>query len=104
METKLLEIRDRATFIPAMAIRVSGADGYLLRRAGFVSPLVILIHLQTMRCQYDPDDWNIAAGRTMPLAHKYIEENWSRIAPDSVVDMQFILGETKSPKQSEEKT
>ena len=39
MQTKLIEIRDRASFVPAMAIRVSStgdaAADWLLRRAGY---------------------------------------------------------------------
>lgn len=100
METKLLEIRDSGTFIPAMAIRVSAEDGYLVRRAGFGSPLVILIHLETMESEYAPHDWKGMA-RTMPAAHQWLEKHWDEAAADSVIDVQFILGETELPKHSE---
>ena len=100
METKLIEIRDSGTFIPAMAIRVSAEDGYLARRAGFGSPMVILIHLTTMLSAYDPHEWMTAA-RTMPIAHQWLEKHWDEAAADSVIDVQFILGETDVPKHSE---
>ena len=101
MENKLLEIRDRATFIPALAVRVDGDDGYLLRRAGFASTMVILIHLEGMKCAYDPYEWG---NRTMMEAHNYIQNSWDLLNSGDVVDVQFVLGETASPKLSEEQT
>lgn len=101
METKPIEIRDRGTFIPALAARVSPADGFLIARAGFVEPAVILIHLQSMDCHYDPFGWPASAGRTMREAHKHIEQRWDEIAPGAVVDVEYILGETEEPKVSE---
>lgn len=101
MEIKLLEIRDRGTFIPAMAVRVSGEDGYLLRRAGFGSqPLVLLIHLEMMKCSYDPYDWP-RPSRTMTDAHLWITKHWEEFETGQVVDVEFVLGYTKEPKRSE---
>ncbi len=93
MTTKLFEIRDRATFIPAMAILVSGDDGYLMRRAGFGAALVYLIALATERCAYDPYNWG---NRTMLTAHNFIAENWDVLKSGEVIDVEYILGETKS--------
>lgn len=103
MDTKLLEIRDRATFIPAMAIRVSGQDGYLMRRAGFGDvPMVYLVMLATEKCRYDPYNWDNM--RTMGNSHNYIEEHWDELQSGDVVDVEFILGESKQPKLSEAST
>ncbi len=102
MTTKLLEIRDRATFIPAMAIQVSGADGYLMRRAGFGDvPMVYLVALATQRACYDPYNWG---NRTMATAHHFIAENWATLNDGDVIDVEFILGETTQPKVSEQIT
>ncbi len=98
MTVKVVEILDRMTFIPALAIRVSGDDGYLLRRAGYDAPLVILIALTGLRGNYDPTAWG---GRTMPVAHDYIIRHWDDVQNDSVIDVEFILGETTTPKPSE---
>lgn len=102
MKTKLFEIRDRATFVPALAIQVSGDDGYLMRRAGFQSPMVYLIMLATEKCRYDPYNWDNP--RTMGNAHRYIEEHFDDLKDGAVVDVEFILGETKTPKESEQIT
>lgn len=101
LEVKLLEIRDRGTFIPCMGILVCRNDGQLLWRAGFGdTPLVILINLSTMECSYDPYGWRTRA-RTMPNAHAYIQANWGNIAAGDVIDVEFILGETTVRKVSE---
>lgn len=98
MKIKQLEIRDKGTFIPALAIEVSGSDGYLLRRAGFGSSLVILIHLEGMKCNYDPYEWG---NRTMTEAHNYIQNSWNSLNDGDVVDVEFVLGEAAHPKTSE---
>ena len=98
MTTKLLEIRDRATFIPALAILVSGEDGYLMRRAGFECSMVYLVALATQKCGYDPFAWG---NRTMNVAHQYIEKEWAMLRDGDVVDVEFVLGETSTPKTSE---
>lgn len=101
MEIKLFEIRDIATFVPAMAIRVSGADGYLMRRAGFGDvPMVYLVTLATEHCAYDPYNWN--AQRTMGNAHLYIAEHWEELKNGDVIDVEFILGESSTKKISEQ--
>lgn len=102
MKGKLVEIRDDGTFIPAMAVEVSGEDGYLMRRAGFQSPLVILIKLvgggKPGQWSYDPYAWG---GRTMPVAHQWIQEHWEELKDGQVVDVEYILGERTEPKISE---
>lgn len=111
MEVKLLEICDEATFIPAMAVRLLSRDDaefYLLRRAGYSEaqiqlpnpqePYIILWRLEGGPANYDPYDWT---NRTMANAHKFIIENWRTLQSGQVIDVQFILGETKEPKRSE---
>jgi hypothetical protein len=60
---------------------------------------VILIHLGTMECNYDPHQWG--GGRTMCEAHKWIVDHWDEVVVGQVVDVQFILGETPVAKVSE---
>lgn len=98
MNIKQFEIRDKGTFIPALAIQVSRLDGYLMRRAGFGDPCVYLIQLETEHCAYDPFSWT---NRTMNTAHQYIEQHWDELKNEAVIDVQFVLGETATPKESE---
>lgn len=98
MQAKLLEIRDSGTFIPVLAIDIDARDGYLASRAGFGSRCIELVYLASNRCAYDPYDW---ADRTLQTAHVYIEEHWDEIEHEDVIDVQHILGETATPKQSE---
>jgi hypothetical protein len=108
---KTLEIRDKGTFIPALAVQLGPtceADRWLLARAGFgLSPTnqanyVILVHLEGDESHYDPHAWSHA--RTMPVAHSFILENFDRLEDGAVVDVEFILGESQVPKVSERLT
>jgi hypothetical protein len=101
MQIKLLEIRDEGTFISAFAFQISREDGYLARRAGYGAPLIMLGRLHGGECMYDPCNWS---GRTLPLAHEWIMHHWDEIKDHDVVDVQWILGETAAPKQSESET
>jgi hypothetical protein len=104
MQVKILEVRDRMTFLPVMAVLVRPTNfnqEYLLRRAGFITldTYVVLTKLTDLKTAYDEDyGWG---DRTMTTAHKYIHENWDKLADGAVVDVEFILGETSEPKQSE---
>jgi hypothetical protein len=116
LEVKLFEIRDKATFIPAMAIHLRNRDEaefYLLRRAGYSAeaiggpieksdPYIILCKLDGVEAQYDSFQWS--RGRTMAVAHYYILQHWNNINSGDVIDVEYILGETKQPKQSERVT
>jgi hypothetical protein len=98
-ESKTIEIRDRLTFIPALAMRVCGANGYLFARGGYGQEYcVILMRLSDCEAHYDPYDWE---DRTHRVAHEWIEKNWQAIKDRDVADVEFILGETKKPKVSE---
>ena len=54
--------------------------------------------LNDQRASSDPYYWG---NRTMTTAHVYIEQHWDRIEDGSVIDVEFILKETKAPKISE---
>lgn len=105
MQSKLFELRDRATFVPVLAIKVEArneAERYLLRRSGYSldSLQVILTGLAGGRdmSTCDPYNWD---NRTRQIAHKYIEEHWNELESSDVIDVEYILGETTTPKHSE---
>lgn len=101
---KYFEIRDRGTFIPAVAVKLEASneqDRYLLRRSGFgdkPEDFVVLTKLQHPESQWDHYDWG---NRTMTVAHNYIKTNWDLLESGAVVDVQYILHETTEPKVSE---
>lgn len=105
MKTKLFEVRDRATFIPVFAILMEPTNnyqGYLLRRSGY-GPGINLVMVG--RCgsgpaHYDPYRQENGA-RTMRVAHQYIMENFHELNDGDVIDVEFILGESKEKKISE---
>ncbi len=104
-EVKLFEVRDRMTMIPVMAVRVDpgeGDDDYLLRRAGYRGrPYVIMTKLTSLECRSDPYDWNSLNGRTMRDAHLHLDEHWHCYQSGGVVDVEYMNGETDTPKRSE---
>jgi hypothetical protein len=104
MVIKMFEVRDRATCIPVMAIKMYSADCneiFLLRRAGygFEQPLIMLVELCHNSSSYDPYSWGDT--RTIRNAHMYIQENFDSMDTGDVVDVEFILGEVDTPKISE---
>jgi hypothetical protein len=102
MEIKFFEIRDSATFIPAMAFRITGRDSWLAGRAGFgPNPLVILMRLEDQEAHYDSFSWRGGA-RTMPEAHRHIEKCWNELRDGDIIDVQFVLGETQTKKKTEQ--
>ena len=107
MIVKAFEIRDSMTFIPVVGISLCPKDGkqqYLLARAGFgTTPqeqirFVVLFKLIGNMQTYDPLVWN---DRTMTTAHRHIRDNFEKLESGEVIDVQYILGETKEVKQSE---
>ena len=104
--SKIIEIRDDGTFIPAIAHRITRPvtnyeERWLLRRAGWDSigdPIVFLHILGSGRVEYDPHRWD---GITMTTAHEYIKSNWDSIEPGQVICCEFIRGERSEPKTSE---
>ncbi len=107
MQVKTFEIRDRATFIPMLAVKLksdgNSRDEYLLRRAGLDSDgsyHIALFNLNRGDGLMDYYKWGTA--RTLPVAHEYIEKHFDRLETGSVIDVEFILGETTEPKLSEE--
>ena len=111
MICKLFEIRDEGTFIVAMAVQLSPSnnkDQYLLARAGYGTKeleqgeyiWVSMIDGGQGKSFSDPYDW--AGSRTMNVAHQYIKNNWAKLKSGEVVDVSFILGESESPKLSEQ--
>jgi hypothetical protein len=117
MELKLFEIRDRSTLIAVYAFRpvarVSGtaeemrpvpAENFLLGRCGWTDlghaeRNVYVGKLNDSECYCDPHKWSDR--RTMLNAHRHIQEHFDILQSGTVIDVEFILGESSSPKQSE---
>jgi hypothetical protein len=109
MIAKTVEIRDVATFIPALAVKLcpgNEGDRYLLARAGYgreaeaQAAYVILARVEggngTATC--DPYDWT---NRTMKHAHAWLIDHFDEIESGAVVDVEYIMGVRSEPKLSE---
>lgn len=106
---KVLEIRDRATYIPVIAVRLEPRnehERYLLATAGYgrnpaeQAAFVLVSRINGGHCEANVDA-HAWTGRTMPVAHRYIEQHFDDLKPYDVVDVENILGETAERKKSE---
>ena len=112
MMCKVLEIRDKGTFIPMLAIKLSphGNDSarWLLAKAGYgiaqeeQETYILLAQLNggNGRITCDPYDWG-QNPRTYFVAHQWVIEHWDELTDGSVVCVEFALGERADPKQSD---
>lgn len=108
VETKIFEIRDAATFIPAMAIRfvVDGnefdqnQEDWLMRRAGYArhEPYVVFGYATGESMTYDPFKQR---SNTMRSSHRHIIENWDELENGDVIDVEYLQGIKTTPKESE---
>jgi hypothetical protein len=114
VEVKLFEIRDIATFMPVLCVRLRSTteeERYLLARAGFgldykdqrqyVQMVNIAGGSGVSTC--DPHGWTGGAS-TLPEAHRHIIKHWDELESGDVVDVEYILGLSDHPKLSERLT
>lgn len=107
MEIKLFEVRDAATFMPVMVTKLISRnikESYLMSHVGLNKPgLFSFLYtvLNTGESSLDAYDWH---NRTRKISHQFIEANWDQLFSGQVIDVEFILGETKEPKISEMST
>ncbi len=107
MITKLFEIRDRGTFIPCFAIKFRNVSGqhrenYLSRRAGYGPDCdaVLFGRIDGGKCEHDPYSWP-ENPRTLRVAHDFIATHFDFLESGAVIDVEFILKESKAVKRSE---
>lgn len=123
MKIKILEVRDRGTFIPVVAVEMfpslqeepggpldnspndlADRQRYLLRRVGYpcddpeTAQCVLFRANGDGHAYSDPYSWG---NRTMQNAHEYILKHFHELRDGDVVDVEFILGESVAPKVSE---
>ena len=109
MIVKCFEVRDEGTFLPVLAIKTEPAnesERYLLMRMGYGTKsgeqrrYVLVSPLGGGRQMiYDPYHWG--QNRTLETAHSYIIRNFDALDTGVVIDVEYILGETGTPKMSE---
>lgn len=124
MKTKLLEVRDIGTTIPLLCIemrpeplvwetahvdRVENRGKVIVeerycQRYGYPmegNPSIAICHFALpvgRRITNDPYEWG---DRTFATAHEYILDHWDELMDGDVVDVELILGEKITKKQSE---
>jgi len=106
VKVKSFELRDRGTFVSAVAIQLvpdNEAERFLLRRSGFCltddPPMILLGGLEGGKFAYDMYDWN--GNGTRMTAHEYIQKNFDTLENGAVICTEHIRGEIETPKVSE---
>jgi len=112
MQVKLLEIRDKATFFPVVCVNmnpdrtagfVEWNQTYLLRRCGYPCdgrPNILYTKAMGDGNPATNDPYHFG-DRTNTTALNYIIDHWNELKDGDVIDVEFILGETKEKKISE---
>jgi hypothetical protein len=95
---------DAATFIPMVATKLAPSnmhEAYLIRAVGWgeQNPIFFYDLETTPRIQARAYNWN--NNRTRTVAHEYIEKNFDNLKSGQVIDVEFIMGLSKEPKQSQ---
>lgn len=99
IESKLIEVRDKATCIVVFAVRLSPRDP-LVRHAGWGHAPVFVGTADGKRAARDPMDWPGTA-RTLPAAHRALIDRWDDFPNGSVLDVRVVLGEASDPAPSD---
>lgn len=117
MITKCFEVRDRMTFVPVLAVQMTLkrsssfelaedpsdiAQRYLLCRCSYPNTPPYSVLLTKLNgaslATTDPYEWG---DRTMQVAHLHVVEHFDALEDGAVIDVEFLLGETQTPKRSE---
>lgn len=109
MIAKTFELRDKATFVPVLAVKLEPSneqDRYILALSGYgqrpqdQAKYIFLMGLNggLEKATCDPYDWG---DRTRSTCHQYLLEHFDELESGAVIDVEFILGETTEPKVSE---
>lgn len=104
-EARVIEIRDKGTFIPAMVVKLrsnAGDAAYVARRVGITSVSVYLFRLDDGVGTNDPHSWG-PNDRTYSTVHHHLmrEGEFEKLSDGDVLDVEFLLGEVATPKRSE---
>jgi hypothetical protein len=112
MKSKVIEIRDAGTFIPALAIQLGSEneqERWLLSSAGYgrtfadQSRYVFLAKIaggSPCKGAIDPFEWGQNL-RTYFVAHQHIVDHFEDLEEGAVVDVEYILGLRPTPKTSD---
>lgn len=112
MISKIVEIRDSGTFIPALAVKLGSnieQERWLLSSSGFgltfedQAQYVVLCKInggEPCACHIDPFAWG-QNPRTMFVAHQWLREHFDELHFGGVIDVEYILGMREAPKTSD---
>lgn len=112
IETKLFEVRDAGTFIPCIGMRMKAInlpiarltdieqEAYLLSRCGYHPNDGLILFSRLIGGEFCHDIYDQPDG-TMRVAHNYVQDEWDNLQSGQVIDVEYIMKKTTTPKVSE---
>ena len=103
--SKFVAVMDRGTRLPLIASRFhpeSLEEAVMFSTHGFgVDPqeYTFFYSINTGTCSYDP--YKMGDRYTLTPACVYIRDNWDEVESGSVVDAEYLRGETEKPRRWE---
>jgi len=91
-EIKLIEVRDHATCISAIAIKIS-TTAKVAQMSSALSH-VIFGYLGNGLIYVNPYDWRGCNIHTMRPVHIYLQEHWNEVRSGQLLDARVLRGET----------
>lgn len=102
MKSFAIEIRDRKTFIGAVATLLESdieQEQWIIKRLGYRDTrFILLTNLVSLESQADPYLWR---SMTMQQTHLFLLKNINILTEGMVIDTEYLRGETSLPKTSE---
>lgn len=107
---KLFEVRDEGTTMAVVALKPDShneAERWLYARSGYGSTpaeqgcYVMLAPMHAGEGMLVCDPFKHPSRRTLPVAHRFIIDNWNVLQSGDVVDVEHILGEAPERKAPE---
>ena len=102
LDSKVLEVRDSATHIPVLAIRMLAKNGiqnyYIHDHLGYPKDGSCIAVVKLNDCDGNCDPYAWTGSRTMGVAHHYIYDHFDELSDGDVVDVEYILGEKPTKK------
>lgn len=104
-EMKLLAAMDRATRKPVIAFKVipeTFEESVMLRTHGFgetPEEYTFFYDINRHECDYNP--YRLSDTLTVERACVHVQQHWDEIKSGSLVDAQYLRGETDAPRRWE---
>jgi hypothetical protein len=97
MEVKYFQVMDDGTRMPCMAIQFHQKETIEMFGLESIKPATLVLFMEIQVGSIGLTYWPILP-RTRALAHRHIETFWDKLETETVIDIEYILGESNNIK------